>query len=411
MLKRWIALILILAVWMVPIAAGSNVAALTTRQKLADAAQKQATLDTKLDKLAREQAQLNKSKNNLSGELAWLNDRTDEQKEIYVAKSEQLQAALAELNEAYADYIQSEQDLEAKQQQYVQRLQVMYEHRKQSMLEFFLEAKSLQGFFTVVQFMAIIEETDQQMIDNLQSLTDDAKIKQKQADQKAEEMQAVVGQLEADLARLKADAAATRQDMKELDAKISAQDAAENALEAESKRIGQDIYTLQKKLAAERAATATAQAKRKSNNKPSTPVVKNGWTWPVPGHKYITSKYGNRLHPVYKVYRMHSGIDISAPYGSSVVSARAGTVLMVVNPVQGQNSGGSGYGNYIVVDHGDGYSTLYAHLKRTLVSKGQTVRAGSRIGLVGSTGTSTGAHLHFEVRINGDTVNPSKYVS
>jgi murein DD-endopeptidase MepM/ murein hydrolase activator NlpD len=208
--------------------------------------------------------------------------------------------------------------------------------------------------------------------------------------------------------------------MAALNDQISEQQKAEDDLNNTSRQIGSDIYSLQRKLAAERAATATAKA-REARRKAATPTPaptstsnprpgNHSWTWPVPSSHTITSYFGNRFHPVYHVYRFHAGIDISAPFGSAVVAARSGTVLMVVNPVQGSNYGGYGYGNYIVIDHGDGISTLYGHMKQTLVRPYQTVSAGDRIGLVGSTGTSTGAHLHFEVRINGDPVNPLNYV-
>jgi len=83
---------------------------------------------------------------------------------------------------------------------------------------------------------------------------------------------------------------------------------------------------------------------------------------------------------------------------------------MVRNPVQGRNTGGSGYGNYVVIAHDGQYSTLYGHMKQTLVTVGQEVKAGDRIGLCGSTGTSTGPHLHFELMIDGSTTNPIPYV-
>ncbi len=412
MLKRILTGLLIVGLVLIPLTIQVPVEAKTTKQKLAEIAHQQDLIDDKLAVLDKQQAQLADQRSELTGDLAWLNQRSAQQKAIYIAKSEQLKAAMDELDQAYDDYLQAQATLEAKQNQYIARLKVMYEHRNQSMMKMILESRSLQSFFTVIQFMAIIEETDQQMIDDLQNLTDDAALKRQQADEKSAELQGVVEQLEADLARLKADASATEANLARINARLSAQQEAEDALESESQRLGQDIYALQRKLAAERAATATATAQRNRDKQDDTPapVIRNGWTWPVPGHKSITSKYGNRLHPVYKVYKFHSGIDIAAPFGSSVVAARSGTVIMVVNPVQGQNTGGSGYGNYIVVDHGDGYSTLYAHLKRTLVSKNQTVGAGTRIALVGSTGTSTGAHLHFEVRLNGDTVNPANYV-
>ena len=92
------------------------------------------------------------------------------------------------------------------------------------------------------------------------------------------------------------------------------------------------------------------------------------------------------------------------------MAAASGTVIVVDTPVPGQSWGGSGYGNYVVIDHGNGVSTLYGHCTSVYVSNGQTVSAGEAIGTVGSTGTSTGSHLHFEVRINGERVNPVNYL-
>ena len=108
-----------------------------------------------------------------------------------------------------------------------------------------------------------------------------------------------------------------------------------------------------------------------------------------------------RFHPVLKVNKLHTGTDIAAPYGAKIVAANAGTVIT--------STFNAAYGNYVVVDHGGGTTTLYAHMSSRSVSKGQTVTKGQQIGLVGSTGYSTGNHLHFEVRINGSLVNPMGY--
>ncbi|MDP4109099.1 MAG: peptidoglycan DD-metalloendopeptidase family protein [Bacillota bacterium] len=123
--------------------------------------------------------------------------------------------------------------------------------------------------------------------------------------------------------------------------------------------------------------------------------------WPAPGYTGISSYYGWRYHPILHVYKNHTGVDISAPYGAKVVAANAGTVV-----ISGYNSA---YGNYVVINHGGGKATLYAHFSKRLVSKGDTVKKGQAIGLVGATGYATGAHLHFEIRINGATVNPLSY--
>lgn len=92
------------------------------------------------------------------------------------------------------------------------------------------------------------------------------------------------------------------------------------------------------------------------------------------------------------------------------MAAASGTVIYVTEPVEGQNTGGTGYGNYCIIDHGNGVTTLYAHARNIYVAAGDSVSAGQAIGEVGSTGTSTGAHLHFEVRVNGTAQNPLSYL-
>jgi murein DD-endopeptidase MepM/ murein hydrolase activator NlpD len=118
-----------------------------------------------------------------------------------------------------------------------------------------------------------------------------------------------------------------------------------------------------------------------------------------------------RMHPILRVYRMHTGVDIGGRYGAPIVAAAKGKVMLIrtipgYNATTGNNTGGDGYGNYIIIDHGGGVSTLYAHTKLIKVKVGQLVESGHLIALCGSTGTSTGPHLHFEVRENGTPVNP-----
>lgn len=133
------------------------------------------------------------------------------------------------------------------------------------------------------------------------------------------------------------------------------------------------------------------------------------FTWPVPGHYTITSPYGYRTHPISGKYKFHKGIDIAGGNikGKPIVAAADGTVSLAT-----YNSGGYGY--YVMVNHGkadDGksYVTLYAHMTKYIVKVGQKVKKGQTIGYVGTTGASTGYHLHFEVRVNGDTTDPKKY--
>ncbi len=125
--------------------------------------------------------------------------------------------------------------------------------------------------------------------------------------------------------------------------------------------------------------------------------------WPIPGYTRITSKFGMRTHPITGLYKLHSGLDVGAPRGANFVAANDGVVIKV--------SQGGAYGKMVMIDHGGGITTLYAHGSEILVEKGQAVLRGEPILKVGSTGYSTGPHAHFEVRINNKPVDPLPYIT
>lgn len=158
--------------------------------------------------------------------------------------------------------------------------------------------------------------------------------------------------------------------------------------------------------AAEEAAKKQSVTSRSSSSSSSSSSVKASgqFIWPVPASHSISSPYGYRIHPIYGTKKFHSGIDIPASTGTTIVAADSGTVILASYGYNG------GYGNYVIISHGNGYTTRYAHCSSLSVSVGQQVSKGQKIAAVGSTGASTGPHCHFEIRINGETVNPSNYV-
>lgn len=125
-------------------------------------------------------------------------------------------------------------------------------------------------------------------------------------------------------------------------------------------------------------------------------------TWPVPGYTRISSKFGNRIHPISGQRKLHKGIDIPAPAGVPVVAANSGKVIM--------SKYSNGYGNFIAVDHGGGIVSYYAHNTERLVSVGDNVSKGQKIATIGTTGNSTGNHSHFEIKKNGEFVDPLGYL-
>ncbi len=172
-------------------------------------------------------------------------------------------------------------------------------------------------------------------------------------------------------------------------------------LEKTEDLLEESIDELQKK-----ADALTEELKKISSSSSNSKYTGGTMTWPLPGYYTITSPFGNRLHPVLKVYKMHTGVDIAGAgcNGKNVVAANDGTVI---------HAGWiSGYGYTVMIDHGGGIVTLYAHSQKLLVSKGDKVKRGQAIMLVGSTGYATGPHVHFEVRVNGKYVNPTQgYIS
>ena len=153
---------------------------------------------------------------------------------------------------------------------------------------------------------------------------------------------------------------------------------------------------------AQREAGAMIAELQRKRSRSFIPATGQGskFDWPVRG--VISSPFGNRIHPILKRKILHSGIDVAAPNGTPVKTAAPGEVIY--------NGWLRGYGRVVVVDHGRGFSTLYAHLSASLVREGQIVKAGAVIARVGKTGNVTGYHLHFEVRQYGTPVNPIKYL-
>lgn len=157
---------------------------------------------------------------------------------------------------------------------------------------------------------------------------------------------------------------------------------------------------------AEEEARRKAEAAAAAQNKPSSANTSTGassgyYYWPCQSSTYITSKFGYRIHPIFGTTKFHSGVDVAANSGATLSAAASGTVTIAEYS--------SSYGYYVVIYHSNGTTTLYAHLSSMAVSAGDTVKQGETIGYVGSTGNSTGPHLHFEVRVNGACVDPLQY--
>lgn len=273
------------------------------------------------------------------------------------------------------------------------RVRVMYERNDLSFLNLLFGAKSFSDLLKRVETVSQIVNYDKAVLGRMQKAQDeieDKKIALEEAGKivelnrdiqksKKAELDASKEALNAVISSLESDEASYR-------AALDEADAAEEALRAEIK------------------AMTAANPKPAQTPSPKSETVSDSggrFCWPTPSTTYITSPFGTRFHPVQKRNKTHTGIDIGAGHGASIVAAEAGTVLRA-----GWNSG---YGNYVVIDHGGGVQTLYGHCSALMVQSGQSVSRGQKIALVGSTGVSTGPHLHFEVLINGSYTDPMGY--
>ena len=364
---------------------------------IADLNEKQSDIEKQLAAVKKQKEQLLNQSKELKGELAWLNSRTAEERQKYSALVDELNDAYNEMGLSLAAARVAEEVLAGKQEQYRARLQVMFENRNKGTLEMLFDADSLNGFLANVQLISIIAENDQEILDELSSARDEALLKKKAAEENCEEIQTYVDQKQREIEALKKSLTSMTNELTKTERQLSKAEQDEKALLEESKKIAAEIKKLQ-----------------------STASYYGGtMVWPTPGYTGInpSNYFGMRLHPIYKYWKMHNGIDINAPFNAKIVSVAAGKVILVrtiagYNPVSGNNYGGTNYGNYIIIDHGGGVASLYAHCKLLKVRTGDIVKAGQWIAVAGSTGLSTGAHLHFEIRENGTPVNPlqTKYL-
>jgi murein DD-endopeptidase MepM/ murein hydrolase activator NlpD len=376
---RWISLI-IAAIFVFGVVSSILVEfayAQSTQQKINKAEQskkdaQQKLKDTKNKKAMTlaEKERLEKEAGDLQGRIEALDKTIAETKANLVVEEQKLEVATQKANEKY-DIFQ-------------ERFRIMCEHGDVSYIEMLLSAESFSDFIDKAEIMKEISRYDKQIFDEMD--------KARQQIEKSRD----------EIAKLKE---TQENSAKDLEGQKAALVKKQQEQESYIKALEKDTATYQRIIDEADAAMASLRASVSGSLSTSSggkKYVGGEFTWPTPSCHYITSHFSpRRKNPVTGVYKRHTGTDIGASYGAAIVAANSGTVTLA-----GWNSG---YGNCVIIDHGGGKATLYAHMSAYNVSKGQTVSKGQRIGSVGSTGNSTGPHLHFEVLINGAAVDPMQY--
>ena len=332
--------------------------------------------------------ELDESLSAVSNELEALNGSIAE-------KEGQIETTKGELEQA--------KETEKKQYESMKlRIKYMYERGDTSYVELFMESDSLSELLNKAEYISKISEYDRQMLDQYAATkdeiaADEARLETEHAElldlkEQTEIKQASVEQLlsakQAELRSYESQIAEAENQLSEYEKDLEAQEAAIRQIEEEIKR-------------------QEEEARRKAEAAGQSYVTKDigdiHFIWPCPASSRITSGFGGRSSPTEGASSNHQGIDIGAPTGSDILAAAEGDVVV--------STYSSSAGNYVMINHGGGVYTVYMHASKLLVSVGEHVSQGQVIAKVGSTGYSTGPHLHFGVRLNGTYVDPRSYVS
>ncbi|MBN3882073.1 MAG: peptidoglycan DD-metalloendopeptidase family protein [Nostoc sp.] len=311
----------------------------------------------------------------------------------YIQESEsRLQLAAQRLQQLESDLAVAERSYEERQIATVARLRYLQRSPTSVGWAVLLQSQNISDFFSRRHQLKLVYQADEQI---LVKLNQQANLINKQKTE-VEQQKNEIGLIREQLLAQKTDYQTQAQSQSELIQRLNsdrlALEAAQNQLERESKNL--EVLIQQKVAEAE-------EAQGKTNSRTSI-IIRGTGVMTYPSDAPTSSPFGWRMHPILGYRRFHAGLDFAASYGSKIRAADSGTVIFA--------GWYGGYGRAVIIDHGKGITTLYGHTSELYVTEGQTVERGQAIGAVGSTGFSTGPHLHFEVRRNGTPVDPTNYL-
>ncbi|HBD64353.1 MAG TPA: peptidase M23 [Clostridiales bacterium] len=372
MFRKSVAFILIImsVLSIFPVAAGGSIADLQNKQKKIENQIKE--IREKAAALKGEQKSIQQEIDALDGEMRALGLEVESyelQKQEISMKIEESKQKIQELTE----------EIDKNNELLEKRLRVMYMNGTAGYIEIILKAEDLVDALTRMDMIQLIVESDVQLLKSINEQKTEVEEMKAEQEVKRMELTAVINNLNAKQNEVTIASRSKEVYMSSLKSNLAEIQRQEAAMEEQSKQIEKDI------LAAQRAVA----------------YVGGEMEWPAPGNYTITSNFGGRADPITGVWSSHGGTDIRAPYGAPIIAANSGVVIFA--------GWHYSYGNYVIIDHGGGIATLYGHSSKLLVSTGQEVSRGEKIALVGSTGYSTGNHLHFEARINGVRTDAMKY--
>lgn len=346
-----------------------------TLSKQKEIANQQNRANDRLNKLTTKEEQTEKQIQQLSSQISTAKVNLGKKEEAYKKALKNVQIIQGEVNE-------KQEEMENRQETLRKRVRSIYEGGQAEYLEVLFQSEDISDFISKTEYLSRLIENDQDILTGI-------RVQQEELDARKDQLVAKVDEAK----KLKEEAKAAKIYYDSMKSKK------EIAL-AENKREQEDLLIQIEKLEKDSKSLESKIRNLQSQQKGNT-VIGSINVWPTPGYQYITSPFAYRIHPITRKKSLHTGVDIAAPNKAKIIAAGSGIVIY---------SGWYGaYGNSVIIDHGNGISTLYAHMSSMAVSVGKEVTAGQAIGYVGSTGWSTGPHLHFEVRKNGVPTNPLVY--
>ncbi len=374
-MKKWISFLLILTCVSSLAFAGTNY-----DEQIDDLEGEKDQLEDRLDDMRDQKDDVKSNISQNLKEIRTLDGKIQEREGEIDELETRIRGLLTQIDYKKMELSDSENEYEAYMALFNKRLRAMYMNSDMDYMELMLTAQSISELAVRLDMVSYIAENDQKLLKDLNNTKILIRHQKYELELSEQEMRTKM-QTVVDAKKELMDSSSQKQSIYDnLQDQYEALKKAVDEIEAEEKAVNDEIKRLQME----------------------RDYVGGEMAWPAPGYYYVTSEFGQRFHPVLKRWKLHTGIDLRVPSGSKIVSANDGVVLIAKYNVA--------YGNYIVVDHGGGISTLYAHNKKLLVSAGQTVKRGQVISYSGSTGYSTGPHLHFEYRINGEYQNPLEYL-
>lgn len=357
-----------------PLSAASSVDKLKT--ELTDVTKRKKAAQAELDKLKGKKSSILNEIEQIDNEITAAEREIEIQQELIVEYDAMIAQKETELAEGQKREEEQYQKLKS-------RVRLMYEQGSMSYLSILLSSDDFSDFLSRYEIVSQLSKYDKNLFEQLKAIKES--IAQKKQELETDRAEAV--QIKTDLETNKT---TLEKRMNERNAQMESIESAE----AETKKLYKEIAEEEDRLAEAIRKEIAAQAAQSGST-----YVGGTFMWPLPAaNNVVTCKYGMRTHPITGVYKLHTGVDLRATKGTNIYAANNGTVTTATY--------NKAYGNYVVIDHGGGVATLYAHMSKLNVSKGQKVTQGTVIGLVGSTGYSTGPHLHFEVIRNGKYTNP-----